>query len=136
MEITIDSYKFVFMISKWIWLNGTVMIAVNYRFIINFFFHLIPATKTCKKKKRNYFFQLQIFLNKILLWKYLSTTFIPFPKLIKGKENFSLFLDSSKFKTPYSTIIFDQKKRLLATLTWERKRKKKKTKKGKKFKVA
>lgn len=132
MEITIDSYKFVFMISKWIWLNGTVMIAVNYRFIINFFFHLIPATK----KKRNYFFRLQIFLNKILLWKYLSTTFIPFPKLIKGKENFSLFLDSSKFKTPYSTIIFDQKKRLLATLTWERNRKKKKIKKGKKFKVA
>lgn len=133
MEITIDSYKFVFMISKWIWLNGTVMIAVNYRFIINFFFSFNTSNK---KKKRNYFFRLQIFLNKILLWKYLSTTFIPFPKLIKGKENFSLFLDSSKFKTPYSTIIFDQKKRLLATLTWERNRKKKKTKKGKKFKVA
>lgn len=133
MEITIDSYKFVFMISKWIWLNGTVMIAVNYRFIINFFFSFNTSNK---KKKRNYFFRLQIFLNKILLWKYLSTTFIPFPKLIKGKENFSLFLDSSKFKTTYSTIIFDQKKRLLATLTWERNRKKKKTKKGKKFKVA
>lgn len=57
------------------------MIADNYRFIINFFFHLIPATKTCKKKKKKLLFSTTNFSQQNTPLKISFNDFHPLPKI-------------------------------------------------------